>query len=221
MGSKARRRSWFLFFVVLGVVFILRPKRHSTDPTSKDGILRTAQSGVPAAVEEKNSRPENPAVRLNEKLSSSRPNPVDLAAIQDGKAILTIPVPEHRMTMRALTNSGLSLDTAFGLLRPVLGHLYYVAACDGFLRRDDASELSELEKIRNGDFYKEDEKDGILLLTAVSHRRFRETWTGRKEKRMEEFFGFVNRLGIANPDELMRDLLLIQPQSPAPDPKPE
>ncbi len=221
MESKSRRRSWFLLLVVLGVVLILRHKRHLIEPFSKDGIQRTAENGVPVAVEAKASNPENSAVRLNEIPSSSRPNPIDLAAIQDGKAILTIPVPEHRMTMRALTNSGLSPDTAFGLLRPVLGHLYYLAACDGFIRRDDASELSELEKIRNGDFYKENEKDGILLLTAVSHRQFRESWTGRREKRMEEFSGFVNRLGVANPDELLRDLLLIQPQSPAPDPKPE
>ena len=125
------------------------------------------------------------------------------------------------MTFRTLTNSGVSSDGAKGLLRPTIGHLHFIAACDEFLHRSDAEESKELEEVRKGDFYQGLEKEQVLKATAVLRRHLRETWTGRKEKRMEEFSGFVNRLGGANPDELIKDLLLIQPQSPAPDPKPE
>ena len=143
------------------------------------------------------------------------------AAIQDGDWILSSPVPEFQMTFRALTNSGVSVEGAKGLLRPMIGHLHVIAAIDEYIRRSDAEESKELDDVRKDEFYQGLEKEQVLKSTSVLRRHLRETWTARKEKRMEEFSGFVNRLGVANPDELIKDLLLIQPQSPAPDPKPE
>ena len=153
--------------------------------------------------------------------TSNREASIDSAAVRDGEGILTVPIPDFWMVFRAMTNSGVPSDRAKSLLRPAISHLSYLAACDRFIFSRDQYLADDLERVRQDDSQPVRDREDLMKLFALNHRQFRETWTARKEKRMEEFSGFVSRLGVANPDELIKDLLLIQPQSPAPDPKPE
>ena len=154
-------------------------------------------------------------VRSNRFASTGR---LDSAAILDGEWILSVPVSEHQLTMQALTNSGILPDLAKGLLRPILGHLYSVSAYNGLIRGADRDEAEEMDRIRNDESRGEDERSGVLKVTAAAYRQSRELWVGRRDKRLGEFNAFVNRLNVSSPDELLRELLLIQPQSPPPDP---
>ncbi len=125
------------------------------------------------------------------------------------------------MTLRALTNAGISLERAKGLLRPILGYLFSAAAYKNRLSHSDSQEISELKRIRESDEYDAAEKVGLLNVTAAAYRGSRENWLTQRDARMEEFAAWIHALGTADPEALIQDLLLIQPETMPPDPRPQ
>ena len=131
---------------------------------------------------------------------------------RDAEWIMNLPEPEIRMTFRIMTNRGLSPDRAKGLLPETVGHLYYISACNDFILRTETAESDHLDTIRNDPSYRGVEKDGALNILALSYRQLRDTWIGRKERRLEEFTTFVRNWGLITPEAVVRELLQIQPR---------
>jgi hypothetical protein len=144
----------------------------------------------------------------------------ELASVADGDWILSFPLAEPQMTLRALTNSGIPLDRAKGLIRPILGYLYSAAAYKERVAHAESREIEELKRIRESDEYEVTEKAGLLTVTAAAYRASRESWSTQRDEKMEEFANWIRGLGVSAPEELMNDLLLIQPESMPPAPKP-
>ena len=154
---------------------------------------------------------------------TNHPNPGSLerASIMDGDHLLSIGVPNFRIAYRELTISGINEERAKALLRPVLVHLSSVASCNRFLISRDKEEIDQLENIGQDDSRSLDDREITLKLLAMTYRQFRETWNARRQQRLEDFSRFIADLGIDHPEALLRELLLIQPSFPPPDPQPQ
>lgn len=142
------------------------------------------------------------------------------SAIHDGDHILSIGVPDFQSAYRKLTNSGVEPNQAKSLLRPVLWHLSYIATCNRFISERDQSENEVLERIRQDTSRTVEDRESTMDLLAITNRQFRENWMAKRQARMEAFSQLVADLKVNHPEDLLRDLLLIQPSFPPPDPPP-
>jgi hypothetical protein len=142
------------------------------------------------------------------------------SAIRDGDHILSIGVPDFQSAYRKLTNSGVEPNQAKTLLRPVLWHLSYIATCNRVISDGDHSEYEFLERIRQDTSRTVEDRESTMDLLAITNRQFRENWMAKRQARMEAFSQLVADLKVNHPEELLRDLLLIQPSFPPPDPPP-
>ena len=187
----------------------LAPVEDASAPTHSNTTTRSPVS----------SRGRHPTNSIN---PSQNPevSQFDSASVADGEWILSFPLAEPQMTLRALTNGGIPIDRAKGLIRPVLGYLYSAAAFKERVPHADTLEIAELKRIRESDDYDDKEKIGLMTVTAAAYRASRESWASQRDNKLEEFATWIHGLGPVDPEALMRDLLLIQPETMPPAPKP-
>lgn len=200
--------------------FTLHHRRNITqDPEPKNSIV--AESSRPAG----SAHPTTPTTISSNSNESFRKSPplgsaLSDSAIRDGQYILSIGVPDFQTAYRKLTNSGVEPNQAKTVLRPVLWHLSYIATCNRVISDGDHSEIEFLERIRQDTTRTVEDRESTMDLLAITNRQFRENWMAKRQTRMEAFSQLVADLKVDHPEDLLRDLLLIQPSFPPPDPPP-
>jgi hypothetical protein len=216
------RNHWIGLLAGLAALIVLlhrlahEPEAITPAPMGRSSApIRSNSSALSPVTSRGRHKTNGPDPSLNQEVSQ-----FDSASVSDGEWILSFPLAEPQMALRALTNGGIPVDRAKGLIRPVLGYLYSAAAFKERVSHADTQEIAELKRIRESDDYDEREKIGLMTVTAAAYRASRENWASQREEKLEEFAGWIHGLGVTDPEALMKDLLLIQPEIMPPAPKP-
>ena len=206
--------------LVFGIAILVLLSRHmrvssgSEEMVSGTGLARVgserAQAPEPAAT---------PLKRIDIAAERRRPS-ISESSIRDGERLIEHPAADFFLAYQILTKSGVSADLAKSQLRPILGHLYYVASCNRFLSSHAETHAAQLDEVRQDVSRTLAERAMLMNGLAANQEAFRQNWVDRREKRLVEFSALVNGLGVAQPEDLFKQLLRVEPTSLPPDESP-
>ena len=206
-----------LFVVLIFVSAVLYRWRQKGDVNRIDRLapVRVTRSELFHPIESRGKDGD----RHGESNEAGLRNPTSASSGADGDWILSLPIVEAQMAVWAFTNAGISPEHAKGLLRPALAHLYAGAVYKERIAQSEVKEIEEMKSIRENDTYSDGDKIGFMIVKAAAYRGSRESWVTDREQWMDEFDSWIATLGVTDPEALKRDLLLIQPTNPPPDPR--
>ncbi len=143
---------------------------------------------------------------------------IETRAILDGEALLAEPTPEIRMAFNSLLRFGLPVESAKCALRPVLLELLRAAASEQRILHADNVAAGQRERVRSEDLHQGEEKDLVLKSIASIQQSERARWVAQREQATNQLMVQILAFGVADPNALFEDLLLIQPDRPLPPP---